>query len=61
MAEAREFRSITEVEEVEALTGNENLLLNDGGKMKQIKASNAKVGSGGGVTVFQFVVDGGAK
>ena len=55
MAEAREFRSIAEVEEVEALTGEENLLLNDGGKMKQIKAANAKVGSGGGVTVFQVV------
>lgn len=45
----------SKVEEVEALTGNENLLLNDGGKMKQIKASNAKFGGGGGVTVFQLV------
>ena len=40
---------------IEALTGEENLLLNDGGKMKQIKASNANIGSGGGVTVFQMV------
>lgn len=62
MAEVREFRSVTEVEEIEALTGEENLLVNDGGKMKQIKASNAKVGSGGGVTVFDVVIDtGGAK
>lgn len=45
----------SKVEEVEALTGDENLLLNDGGKMKQIKAANAKVGNGVGVTVFQMV------
>lgn len=40
---------------IETLTGDENLLLNDGGKMKQINASNVKFGGGGGVTVFQMV------
>ena len=46
-----EFRKITEVEEVEKLTGNEKILVNDDGTLKQISKDNAKFG-GGGVTVF---------
>lgn len=46
-----EFRKITEVEEVEKLIGNEKILVNDNGALKQISSDNAKFG-GGGVTVF---------
>ena len=46
-----EFRKITEVEEVEKLTGNEKILVNDDGTLKQISKDNAKFG-GSGVTVF---------
>lgn len=45
-----EFRKITEVEEISELTGDENILVNDHGYLKQINKKNAKLG--GGVTVF---------
>lgn len=46
-----DFRSITDVEEVTSLTGEEKIIINDNGTAKQVSAQNAKFG-GGGVTVF---------
>lgn len=48
-----EFRKITEVEEISGLTGDENILLNDHGCLKQINKKNAKLG--GGVTIFTAI------
>lgn len=45
-----EYRKITEVEEIDALTGNEKILVEDHGTLKRIGKDNAKFG--GGVTVF---------
>ena len=46
-----EYRKITEVEEIDALAGDEKILVEDHGTLKRIGKDNAKFG-GGGVTVF---------
>ena len=49
-----EFRSVTNLEELEKLTGDEKIIVNAGGTAKQIAPENAKFG-GGSVTVFKAV------
>lgn len=50
-----EFRKIKDVEEVEKLDGDEKILVNKNGELKQISSENAKFGGGGAVTIFKAV------
>lgn len=52
-----EFRNITNLEELEQLAGDEKIIVNAGGTVKQIAPENAKFG-GGSVTVFTVVREG---
>lgn len=51
MNEPLEFRSVTDLEELDALPDDAAILVLDGGKAKQISKENAKFG-GGSVTKF---------
>lgn len=53
-----EFRSITNVEEINELAGDEKILVNSGGTAKQISAANAKFG-GGSVTKYYISTNSG--
>lgn len=55
-----EFRSITNLEELETLPDDAKIIVVDAGVAKQISKSNAKFG-GGGVTVFKIVAERGDK
>lgn len=55
-----EYRKITEVEEIDALTGDEKILVEDHGTLKRIGKDNAKFG-GGGVTVFTLTANANVK
>lgn len=52
MSEPLTLRSVTELEELEALPDNAKILVIDSGAAKQISKLNAKFG--GGVTVFDY-------
>lgn len=46
------FRSITDLTELESLPDDAKILVIDGGTAKQISKENAKFGGGGGNTIF---------
>ena len=46
------FRSITDLTELESLPDDAKILVIDGGTAKQISKTNAKFGGGGGNTIF---------
>ena len=48
-----EFRSITNLEEIETLPDDAKILVNDAGTAKQISKKNAKFG-GGETTIFEI-------
>ena len=52
-----DFRSITELEQLEALPDDAQILIIDNNTAKRISKTNAKVG-GGSVTVFNIVEEG---
>lgn len=55
-----EFRSITNLEELDSLPDDAKIIVVDAGTAKQISKSNAKFG-GGSVTVFKMVREGSDK
>lgn len=53
-----EFRSITDLEQLEALPDDAQILIIDNNTAKRISKTNAKFGGGGSVTVFNLVEEG---
>ena len=53
-----EFRSITDLEQLEALPDDAQILIIDNNTAKRISKTNAHFGGGGSVTVFDLVEEG---
>lgn len=53
-----EFRSIANLEELEALPDNAQILVIDNNTAKRISKTNTHFGGGGSVTVFNLVKEG---
>ena len=53
-----EIRSITDLEQLEALPDDAQILVIDNNTAKRISKTNAKFGGGGSVTVFNLVEEG---
>ena len=52
------FRSITDLEQLEALPDDAQILVIDNNTAKRISKTNAKFDGGGSVTVFNLVEEG---
>ena len=58
MNEPISFRSITDLEEVEALDDGAYIIVIENGTAKRISKANAKFGGGGSVTKYVLVKEG---